>query len=325
MSKRENRDTMPKSKRLLELMLTVNRKKKFTVKELALEFGVSSRTILRDLQELGELGVPLYSEVGPHGGYQVLNERILPPIAFTEEEAVALFFACHALRHYSFIPFETEASSALGKFYHYMSGDVRDRIDQMKNRVDFVIPARQAESPFLSSLLDASVMQKIVRIGYKSQENVTVRDIQPIGIYASSGLWYCPAYCFLRGGVRLFRCDRIVSVEEGDPGIQPLDLHSVHLGNWEDAFSDKSLYTRCRVQLSEEGVRVCEAELGRRGLLQVREDGTGWIDGDIPNSEIPYFARLFIGLGSDAQVAEPPELIDHMRVKLKELLAKYDA
>lgn len=82
---------MSKSKRLLDLMMTVNRKRKFTVKELADEFNVSSRTILRDLQELGELGVPLYSEVGPHGGYQVLNERILPPIAFTEEEAVAIF------------------------------------------------------------------------------------------------------------------------------------------------------------------------------------------------------------------------------------------
>lgn len=82
---------MSKSKRLLDLMMTVNRKRKFTVRELADEFNVSSRTILRDLQELGELGVPLYSEVGPHGGYQVLSERILPPIAFTEEEAVAIF------------------------------------------------------------------------------------------------------------------------------------------------------------------------------------------------------------------------------------------
>lgn len=70
---------MSKSKRLMELMMTVNRKRKFTVKELAREFGVSPRTILRDLQELSELGVPLYSEVGPHGGYQVLNERVLPP------------------------------------------------------------------------------------------------------------------------------------------------------------------------------------------------------------------------------------------------------
>lgn len=93
---------MSKSKRLMELMMTVNRKRRFTVKELAQEFGVSSRTILRDLQELSELGVPLYSEVGPHGGYQVLNERVLPPIAFTEEEAVSIFFASHALATINF-------------------------------------------------------------------------------------------------------------------------------------------------------------------------------------------------------------------------------
>lgn len=54
---------MPKSKRLMELMMIVNRKRKFTVKELANEFNVLPRTILRDLQELSELGVPLYSEV----------------------------------------------------------------------------------------------------------------------------------------------------------------------------------------------------------------------------------------------------------------------
>lgn len=163
---------MSKSKRLMELMMTVNRKRKFTVGELAREFGVSQRTILRDLQELGELGVPLYSEVGPHGGYQVLRERLLPPIAFTEEEAVSIFFAVHALRHYSSLPFETESSSALKKFYAYMPEDVRERIDQMKNRVDFITPARKAVSPYLSTLLDAAVQQKVLLIRYQSREKV---------------------------------------------------------------------------------------------------------------------------------------------------------
>ncbi|MDF2837107.1 MAG: DeoR family transcriptional regulator, partial [Paenibacillus sp.] len=82
---------MSKSKRLMELMLVINQKREFTVRELAREFAVSRRTILRDLQELSEIGVPLYSEVGPHGGYRVLKQRLLPPIAFSEEEAVAIF------------------------------------------------------------------------------------------------------------------------------------------------------------------------------------------------------------------------------------------
>lgn len=318
-------DRMSKSKRLLELMQTVNRKKKFTVGELAREFGVSRRTILRDLQELGELGVPLYSEVGPSGGYQVLNERILPPIAFREEEAVALFFASHALRHYSNLPFEGEAQTALEKFYHYMSGEVRDRIDEMKNRVDFVIPERTAGAPYLQALLDASVLQKVIRIGYRTAGGVSERDIQPIGIYASSGLWYCPAYCFLRGSVRLFRCDRIASVNDQAPNRQALDLSQIHLGNWEGAFPETEKYIPCRVTLTEEGVRVCQAELGRRTLIQIREDGSGAVDGTIPVSELPYFATLFIGLGNDAEVLEPPELIELMKKKLQALLEKYSA
>ena len=89
---------MAKAQRLIELMITINAKKDFTVGELAKEFCVSKRTILRDLQELEEAGFPLYSEVGAAGGYHILKERILPPIAFSENEAKAIFFACQTLQ-----------------------------------------------------------------------------------------------------------------------------------------------------------------------------------------------------------------------------------
>lgn len=313
---------MSKSKRLMELMMTVNRKRKFTVKELALQFGVSPRTILRDLQELSELGVPLYSEVGPHGGYQVLNERILPPIAFTEEEAVAMFFASHALRHYLFLPFETESSSALNKFYFYMTGDVRDRIDQMKNRVDFVTPTRQQKSPFLSILLDGAIHQKVIRMDYESREGKSSRDIQPVGIYASNGLWYCPAYCFLRGDFRLFRCDRIHSAVF-DNSVKPLDLRHVHLGNWQSFIQKERAYVSFHVELSKEGVQRCEAELWPAPKLHIRKDGTGWLDDNVPKSDIPFFAKFFIGLGYEATVKKPPVLVDCMKRMLSEIMAKY--
>ena len=55
---------MSKARRLNEMIMMVNRKKRFTVRELAQEFGVSKRTILRDLQELSAMGVPLYCRPG---------------------------------------------------------------------------------------------------------------------------------------------------------------------------------------------------------------------------------------------------------------------
>lgn len=93
---------MAKSKRVIELMIAINQRKKFTARELADEFEVSIRTIMRDLQVLSELGVPLYTEYGPHGGYRVLRERQLPPITFSEQEAVAIFCLSIAAALWSF-------------------------------------------------------------------------------------------------------------------------------------------------------------------------------------------------------------------------------
>lgn len=314
---------MSKSKRLMELMMTVNRMRKFTVRELADQFGVSSRTILRDLQELSELGVPLYSEVGPHGGYQVLKERILPPIAFSEEEAVAMFFASHALRHYLFLPFEAESSTALQKFYYYMPGDVRDRIDQMKNRVDFLTHTRQQKVESLGVLLDAAVAQRVVTVLYESREGYAARSIQPVGIYASNGFWYCAAYCFLREDFRLFRCDRMQYVAYDTTGIKPRDHRHIHLGNWREYGVEKSAYIRMVVDLSREGVQRCESELCPVPHIAKLPDGSGRLDQNVPASELLYFAKFFIGLGNEATAKEPPELVDRMRGILKEMMAKY--
>ncbi|NOU93218.1 WYL domain-containing protein [Paenibacillus sp. LMG 31456] len=313
---------MPKSKRLMELMMTVNRKRRFKVQELADEFGVSKRTILRDLQELSELGVPLYSEVGPHGGYQVVRERVLPPIAFTEEEAVAMFFAVHALRHYSSLPFEAESASALSKFYLHMPGDVRDRIDGMKDRVDFITPTRRGDAPCLAILLDAAVHQKVLAIEYESKEKEEgSRRIQPVYIYANNGLWYCTAYCFLRKGFRVFRCDRIREAAYDASGTEPLELGDIHLSRRETAEPREPI--RLRAELSRIGVQRCEAELWLSPMLHVREDGSGVIDKDVSRDDIPFYTEFFIEMGDEVVLEEPEELKDAIRRRLSELLARY--
>jgi len=301
--------------------MTVNCKRRFKVQELADEFGVSTRTILRDLQELGELGVPLYSEVGPHGGYQVVRERVLPPIAFTEEEAAAMFFAVHALRHYASLPFEAESASALRKFYQYMPQDVKERIDRMKDRVDFVVPARRGDAPCLAVLLDAAVFRKVLNIEYLSQEaGGALRDIQPVCIYANNGFWYCNAYCYLRQGYRVFRCDRIRAAAPSDKA--PLDLGEVGLSRREAAAKPREP-VRLRAELSRAGLQRCESELWLAPTLTVRADGSGTIDRDVARGDIPFYADFFIGLGSEAELHEPEELKTAIRAKLGELLAKY--
>lgn len=50
------------------------------------------------------MGLPIYAEQGRNGGYKVLTNRVIPPILFTEEEAVSIFFAFQSLSYYRDLP-----------------------------------------------------------------------------------------------------------------------------------------------------------------------------------------------------------------------------
>ncbi|WP_309122063.1 YafY family protein [Paenibacillus sp.] len=315
---------MTRSQRLMELLVEINRRRRFTAGELAEAFGVSKRTILRDLQELEAIGVPLYSEVGPHGGYRLVKERLLPPIAFTEEEAAAMFLAYESLQQLGELPFETETRTALAKFYSFMPADAKQRIDSMRQRIAFKIPKRPVGSPHLKLLLSASIARQPLRILYDSKEGAQERTIHPVGVYAENGFWYCPAYCRLREDYRLFRADRILEAkpDEGSPSDEP--SADVHLGDWRQHASDLFFqWVTLEVRLTRNGVRRAVAEEWMADGIQVNEDGSGSYAGRIPKQDLSYFACLFLSMGTDAEVIEPVELVDDIRDRLRQLQQQY--
>lgn len=313
---------MSKAKRLNEMIMMVNRKRRFTVGELSQEFEVSKRTILRDLQELSEMGVPLYSEVGPHGGYQVLTERILPYIAFSEDEAISIFFAIHALRHYTSLPFDIEYESIKKKFYLNLSGDIRDRIDRIEDHVDFLSVQQQEKSPFLRQLLEATIQQDVIMINYEINKKNSNRSIQPIGIYANEGKWYCPSYCFLAKDYRVFRCDRIKSVEL-DKNTDPIDLSNINLKNRFSIIDDHKGILELYVELTDKGVEKYQSVKWSNIELNKREDGSGFLNGDISKHDINFFSDYFITYSKDAIIKKPSELIECIKEKLNIILNQY--
>lgn len=82
---------MSKANRIFDLIMYVNSKKNFTAQDVAYKFNISVRTTHRYLIKISELGVPIYTEQGRNGGYHTLENRILPPIIFDENEALGIF------------------------------------------------------------------------------------------------------------------------------------------------------------------------------------------------------------------------------------------
>ena len=313
---------MAKAERLIEMMITINAKKDFTVGELAKEFSVSKRTILRDLQELEQAGFPLYSEVGAAGGYHILKERILPLITFSESEAKAIFFACQALKFYHDLPFEQETISVLKKFLNCLPLDIQNSITQIQNKVIFWIPDRHCDSPLLKSMFHVAINHHSATIRYSSTHSESIRTIIPIGLYAMNGLWYCPAYCTVSNQIKEFRVDRIKEIIEEKPyakGKYPIPtsiqeyLETLEVGN------DYHI----KIQLTDIGVKRCETEFLLARGLKTFSTGGGIIDMEIRHSTLDWVADYFLPFGNNATVLEPVELIELMKQKICELYQHY--
>ncbi|MBN9896399.1 MULTISPECIES: YafY family protein [Bacillus] len=311
---------LSKAKRLLDILIFASAKKAFTAQEIADEFNISVRTVHRYILDLSDMGLPIYAEQGRNGGYKVLTNRVIPPILFTEEEAVSIFFAFQSLSYYRDLPFNTEINSVTHKLYSSLQHDAKAKVDKIRSYIAFWNPKRTIETPLLNEVLTAAIENKNLHFQYESKSKIKTKHVHPIGVYAHDGLWYLPAYDFNVEKTLLYRVDRILSIlstEENEDTFMNLkewfasNSHVVHNP------------TQLHVLLSTEGVRQCKSVPYLEEFVVTNENGTGYIHSTIDKGEINFITPLFYRLGKDAKVLEPIELIDGLRMRAKEVLHMY--
>ena len=121
--------------------------------------------------------------------------------------------------------------------------------------------------------------------------------------------------------VLLYRVDRILSIlstEESESTFMNLE-------EWFDSSSNViNIPIQLHVLLTTEGVRQCKSVPYLEEFVVVNEDGTGYIHSTIDKGEINFITPLFYRLGKDAQVLEPTELINSLRIRAKEILHMYE-
>ncbi|MGA3599051.1 helix-turn-helix transcriptional regulator [Lysinibacillus agricola] len=310
---------MSKAKRLLDILLFVSAKKKFTAQEVADEFNISIRTVHRYILDLSDMGLPIYAEQGRNGGYTVLTSRLLPPILFTEDEVVSIFFAFQSLKYYRDLPFDAEISSASHKLYSSLQHDAKQKVDKLQSYIAFWNPKRAIETPLLKDALEAAIENKNLHIQYESKSGTTTKHIHPLGVYAHDGLWYIPAFDFTKQKILLFRVDRILSIVESEENKDKF----LNLEEWFGSPYEIKHPIRLHVLLSREGVRQCKSDPSLGNFVVITQDGTGYIDSIIDKGELNFISPLFYRLGVHAQILEPKELITNLQQQAKEILSMY--
>lgn len=177
-----------------------------TAERLAGEFGVSVRTIKRDLSALERSGAPLWSRPGPGGGYGLALGASLPPVSLSPAQAVALLAAVSAA---SDAPYADLAAAGVRKILDVLDPRTRARADELGHRLWVNAPPSTSRAS-RSALEEAMTGQRVIRIRYTSGDGTTTnRDVEPVLFASTNGQWYLVGWCRLRNAMRWFTVARI--------------------------------------------------------------------------------------------------------------------
>lgn len=205
---------MKKSERLNDMIRYLNGREFFNLHDLMDKYDISKSTALRDIHSLEQLGMPIFSEHGRHGRYGILKNRLLSPIIFTMDEVYALYFAMLTLEAYQSTPFHLSVNKLGEKFEHCLSDKQLQQIRSMRKVLQFEMVQHAHVSRYLDRILKSILQESSCTIQYRKNKQQTSYHVQFFKISARFGQWYATGIELGTQQYRVFRCDRITSVEE---------------------------------------------------------------------------------------------------------------
>jgi predicted DNA-binding transcriptional regulator YafY len=301
---------------MLELLQA---RERIGVPELARRLEVGERTVRRYAAKLREMGIPVEAELGRYGAYYLRSGYRLPPMIFTDEEALGLALGLLAARHLGLAGVAPAVEGALAKLERVMSEALRGRVRALQETVSIAVtrPRAPARSEALLTLAAAVGEQRRVRLRYSSGlSRETKREVDPYGVIHREGYWYAVGYCHLRKGMRLFRLDRVLEAEMlketfarpaglDSPGAVLSAVANTHGDRWSVEVLLETRVEEVRGQLPSVGLSLEQTEGGT--LLRCSTWSLEWP------------ARVLAGLDCSFVVRRPTELRDALEQRAEKL------
>lgn len=218
--------------RLTAILTQLQTKRLLTSTALADKFGVSVRTIYRDIRTLEQAGVPIITEDGK--GYTLMEGYRIPPVMFTESQANALITAEQLVLKNKDTSFIKDYTEAIDKIKTVLKYSIQDKANLLSERTRFDQNInRERNSNNLSDLQFALTNFRLTKIEYTNEQNkTTTRHIEPFALLSTEN-WLLVAYCRLRKEFRFFRLDRIEKMEVLTDKFEP---HGMTLQEYFDRY-----------------------------------------------------------------------------------------
>lgn len=288
--------------------------------EVASAFGLEPAQLRRDLDLLFMSGLPPY---GPGDLIDVdvdeddriwisMADHFSRPLKLTRSEALAVYLRGTELLATPGVPDAPALAKALEKLRDSLGPET---LGEASGRIEIASGGRAPEH--LETLREAAAAQERLSIEYfaLSTGERTRRTIEPEEVFSDMGHWYVAAWDVDADGERLFRADRVRTVERTGERFRPHGLEGAGRELYSPTGEDVSV--RLRLRPAARWVAEYYATTDAEDL------DDGGVEVTLPARQLGWVARLVLRVGDDAEIIAPPELRDEVRRLAGETLARY--
>jgi len=310
--------------RLTAILIQLQSKKIVKADEIATRFEISLRTVYRDVKALMEAGVPIGSEAGT--GYFIVDGYHLPPVMFTQDEASAMMMAGKLVERMTDHSVRTAFNNALMKIKAGLNATQKDHLEILQDHIEVLrphmsLPAQSGNS--LTELQKAVAVKQVMHLHYLSnhQNEFTVREIEPIGLFYYSAAWHVIAWCRLRDGFRDFRTDCIKELKATGEIFTPRSISTMqeYFNSLQQANAEMQSVT---VLFDRKESRYVHNSRHYFGFVS-EEELDGQTRMKFLTADLPMLARWLISYGRGVEIESPDALKQIIQTMVEELQEHY--
>lgn len=285
-------------------------KRTVTATELAQRFGVSVRTIYRDIEILSTNGVPIYTLQGKGGGISIMDGYSMDKTVLSDAEQKQVLMALQSIKATGSI----DVDDSIHKLRNVFKKDMTNWIE-----IDFSgWEQSNVEKQIFEIIKDGILNSTIVSFSYFGNSGEkTERIVEPLKLVFKGTSWYLYGYCRMRKDYRFFKLRRMDNLAAVDGDVVRMTA-PVQIAK---AYEKKNVKEEVKLTLkinSSMAFRIYDEF--RNG--SIKKSGDYFIV-EVTMPKGPWLYSYLLGFGATLEVIEPMEVRNNFKDELRIIIGKY--
>jgi len=295
--------------RLFEIIYLLLNNENTTARELAERFGVSSRTIYRDVDTLSLAGIPIYMEKGRGGGIRLLPDFVLNKSILSEQEQNEILSALQGLS----LVGDGEGGQVFKRLSAIFNKTVTNWLEV--DFSDWSFGNGYVFDNFKTAILERRVAEFDY---YSAYGEKTRRRVEPVQLWFKSRAWYVKAFCLGKQDMRLFKLLRVSNVIVMEEKFEKRDLLASEPSPTPESHHRPDVTMRLRIKPAM-AYRVFEEFA--ESMVEKQPDGSYIVTVTWPEDNWVY--GFILSFGEHIEVLAPEYLRQIIKEKAQQIAGQY--